>query len=91
MRVIGLDVSRTVAEIAYLERGRVHSGGRVGVERSSLQRFAKGLRATDHVVLEATDGNTAAIAETLKPFVGRVVIANPLQVRLIAESAHQDR
>jgi transposase len=85
MRVIGLDVSRTVAEIAYLEHGRVHSGGRVGVERDSLRRFAKGLLSTDHVVLEAT-GNTAAIAEALKPFVGRVVIANPLQVRLIAEA-----
>jgi len=85
MRVIGLDVSRTVAEIAYLEHGRVHSGGRIGVERDPLRRFAKGLRATDHVVLEAT-GNTAAIAEALKPFVGRVVIANPLQVRLIAEA-----
>jgi len=31
MRVVGVDVSRTVAEIAYLEQGRVHSGGRVGV------------------------------------------------------------
>jgi transposase len=63
MRVVGVGVSRTVAEIAYLEHGRVHSGGRVGVERSSLQRFAKGLRPTAHVVLEAT-GNTAAIVET---------------------------
>ena len=86
MRVVGVDVSRTVAEIAYLEHGRVHSGGRVGVERGSLQRFAKGaLRPSDHLVLEAT-GNTAAIAETLRPFVGRVVVANPLQVRLIAEA-----
>jgi transposase len=84
MRVVGVDVSRTVAEIAYLEHGHVHSGGRVGAERDSLQRFAKRLRATDHVVLEAT-GNTAAITETLKPFVDRVVVANPLQVRLIAE------
>jgi len=86
MRVVGIDVSRAVAEIAYLEHGRVHPGGRVGVERCSLERFAKGLlRPTDHVVLEAT-GNTAAIAETLKPFVSRVVVANPLQVRLIAEA-----
>lgn len=85
MRVVGIDVSRTVAEIAYLEHGHVHSGGRVGVERDSLHRFAKRLRVTDHVVLEAT-GNTAAIAETLKPFVDRVVVANPLQVRLIAEA-----
>lgn len=30
--------------------------------------------------------NTAAIAAALKPHVARVVVANPLQVRLIAES-----
>ncbi len=36
-------------------------------------------------MLEAT-GNTAAIAAALKPHVARVVIANPLQVRLIAEA-----
>ena len=37
------------------------------------------------MVLEATT-NTAAIATALKPYVARVVVANPLQVRLIAES-----
>jgi len=42
MRIVGVDDSRTVAEIAYLERGRLHPGGRIGVERCSLQRFAKG-------------------------------------------------
>ena len=86
MRVIGVDVSRTVAEIAYLEQGRIRSGGRVAIERDSLQHFAKSnLRATDHVVLEAT-GNTSAISESLRPYVGRVVVANPLKVRLIAEA-----
>ena len=85
MRVIGLDVSRTVGEIAYLEDGLVREGGRVLLQHESLLHFAQGLRATDEVVLEAT-GNTAAIAAALKPHVARVVIANPLQVRLIAEA-----
>jgi transposase len=85
MRVIGLDVSRTVAEIAYLEEGRVRAGGRIELTHAALDRFAKSLRATDHVVLEAT-GNTAAIVAALKPHVARVVVANPLQVRLIAEA-----
>jgi len=85
MRVIGLDVSRTFAEIAYLEDGAVRPGGRVGLHRPSLQRFAGALRPTDEVVLEATT-NTAAIVAALKPYVARVVVANPLQVRLIAES-----
>ena len=85
MRVVGLDVSRTVAEIAYLEDGRVRAGGRVTLERAALAQYANRLRPTDHVVLEAT-GNTAAIVAALHSHVARVVIANPLQVRLIAEA-----
>lgn len=85
MRVIGMDVSRTVAEIAYLEGGTIQPGGRVELVAPALERFAKVLRRTDEVVLEAT-GNTAVIAATLKPYVAKVVVANPLQVRLIAEA-----
>lgn len=85
MRVVGLDVSRSVAEIAYLEGGRIRQGGRVELTHSALSRFAAGLRSTDHAVLEAT-GNTAAIVVALKPYVERVIIANPLRVRLIAEA-----
>jgi transposase len=83
--IIGLDVSRTVAEIAYLEGGRIQPGGRVELVSPALQGFAKRLRRSDEVVLEAT-GNTAAIVAALKPYVARVIVANPLQVRLIAEA-----
>lgn len=58
MRIIGFVVSRSVAEIAYLEDGTLHAGGRTGLRRDELERFAARLRTTDHVVLEAT-GNTA--------------------------------
>lgn len=85
MRVIGLDVSRSVAEVAYLQDGLVHAGGRVLLKRPELEQFARSLSANDHVILEAT-GNTAAIVAELKPYAGRVVVANPLQVRLIAEA-----
>lgn len=85
MRVIGLDVSRSVAEVAYLEDGLLRPGGRVGLRCDELERFAARLRPDDHVVLEAA-GNTAAIADVLRPHVGRVIVANPLQVRLIAEA-----
>ncbi|RQR94662.1 IS110 family transposase [Burkholderia sp. Bp8991] len=85
MRIVGFDVSRSVAEIAYLEDGTLHAGGRTGLRRDELERFAEKLRATDHVVLEAT-GNTAAIVNVLRRHVARVAIANPLQVRLIAEA-----
>ncbi|MDN7535664.1 hypothetical protein QZM30_37225 [Burkholderia orbicola] len=43
-----------MAEIAYLEDGTLHAGGRTGLRRDELERFAVKLRATDHVVLEAT-------------------------------------
>nr|WP_258181396.1 transposase [Burkholderia multivorans] len=85
MRIVGLDVSRSLAEIAYLENGTLHAGGRTGLRRDELERFAEKLRATDHAVLEAT-GNTAAIVNVLRRHVAYVAIANPLQVRLFAEA-----
>lgn len=85
MRVVGLDVSRTVAEIAYLEDGRIRAGGRVELQHAPLHAFARRLHPTDEVVLEAT-GNTQAIVAALKAHVAKVVVANPLQVRLIAEA-----
>jgi transposase len=85
MRVIGLDVSRSVAEVAYLQEGLLRPGGRISLKRPDLEQFARRLSPDDHVILEAT-GNTAAIVATLKSHVGRVVVANPLQVRLIAET-----
>ncbi|MFM0228129.1 hypothetical protein PQR32_39855 [Paraburkholderia dipogonis] len=90
MRIVGLDVSRSVAEIAYLEDGVLQAGGRAGLRRDELERFAARLRSTDHVVLEAT-GNTAAIVNVLRPHVARVAIANPLLARLIAEARVKDR
>lgn len=74
-----------MAEIAYLEDGVLHAGGRAGLKRDELERFAGKLRGTDHVVLE-TAGNTAAIVNVLRPHVARVAIANPLLVRLIARA-----
>ena len=49
----------------------------------SLLRFARKLKPDDEIVIEAT-GNTSAIVRVLLPFVGRVVIANPILVRAIA-------
>ena len=53
MRVVSLDVSRTVAEVAYLEHGEVKSGGRIDLVQGTLARWAATqLRTTDHVVLD---------------------------------------
>jgi hypothetical protein len=85
MRVVGLDIHRVFAEAVMLENGAVRRLGRIGMTRDHLTAFAKTLSFDDHVVVEAT-GNASAVAEVIRPHVGRVVIANPRQVRLIAEA-----
>src|ERR671912_698824 len=85
MRVIGLDIHRVFAEAVMLEDGTVRRLGRVGMTRDHLATFARTLTHDDHVVVEAT-GNASAVAEVIRPHVGRVVVANPRQVRLIAEA-----
>src|ERR671932_1690461 len=69
-----------------LYNSKVARLGRVGMTREHLDTFARTvLTHDDHIVVEAT-GNATAVAEVLAPHVGRVVIANPRQVRLIAEA-----
>src|SRR4051812_17758036 len=84
-RVIGLDIHRTFAEAVIWEEGRLHRAGRVDMTRAALEGFGKSLRATDEVVVEAT-GNSMALSRVLSPFVARVIIANPLQVKAIAHA-----
>jgi len=85
MRIIGLDIHRTFAEVMFLEDGEVIHGGRVELCHSRFSAFAQTLRGDDEVVLEAT-GNTMAVVRLLEPHVSRVVIANPFQVRAIAHA-----
>jgi len=83
MRVIGLDVHRSFAQVSILESGLAKDHGRFAMDREAVLAFANTLTKHDEVVLEAT-GNTSAIVRLLSPFVRRVAIANPLQVRAIA-------
>jgi transposase len=85
VRIVGLDIHRVFAEAVMLDEGKVVRLGRIGMTREHLEAFARTLTHDDHVVVEAT-GNAAAVAEVLAPHVGRVAIANPRQVRLIAEA-----
>jgi transposase len=84
-RVIGLDIHRVFAEAVVLDAGKIVPLGKIGMTRQHLRAFARTLTHDDHVVIEAT-GNAAAVSEVLAPHVGRMVIANPRQVRLIAEA-----
>ncbi len=84
MRVVGMDIHRASAGAVALLDGKIVRLGRVDMRRDRLEAFARPSPThDDHVVVEAT-GNAAAVAEVLAPHVGRVVIANPKQVRLIA-------
>ena len=86
MRIIGMDIHRVAAEVVALCDGELVRLGRVPMLRERLEAFAREeLTHDDHVVVEAT-GNAAAVVEVLAPFVDRVVIANPKQVRLIAHA-----
>jgi transposase len=75
MRSIGLDVHRDFCEVAIFEDGEVTRHPRVPARRVALQAFARSLRPTDQVGLEAT-GNALAIARLIEPHVARVVVAN---------------
>ena len=83
MRSIALDVHRSFAQTAILENGKLRDAGKIDLEYSRVLRFARKLKPDDEIVIEAT-GNTSAIVRVLLPFVGRVVIANPILVRAIA-------
>ena len=86
MRVIGMDIHRVFAGLVAWLDGKAIRLGRVDMRRDRLEEFARtALTHDDHVVVEAT-GNAAAVVEVLSPHVGRVVVANPKQVRLIAHA-----
>jgi transposase len=86
MRIIGMDIHRVAAEVVALQDGKLSRLGRIPMLRDRLMAFAqKELTHDDHVVIEAT-GNAAALADLLAPYVDRVIVANPKQVRLIAHA-----
>lgn len=83
MRTIGMDIHRSFAQIAVLEDGVIKEERRLDLTRDSVLAFGGTLRPDDEVVLEAT-GNTAAVVRLLRPFVAKMVVANPVQLRAIA-------
>jgi transposase len=53
--------------------------------RAGLEGFGRSLGKEDEVVIEAT-GNAMAVVRVLSPYVARVIVANPLQVKAIAHA-----
>ena len=83
MAIIGMDIHRSFAQVAFLENGQIKREQRVELVHDRLVKFAKTLSVEDEVVIEAT-GNSAAVERILRPFVKRVVVANSRMVRAIA-------
>ena len=84
-RVIGMDIHRTFAEVVFWEDGKLRPAGRISMTRAGLEGFGRSLDKEDEVVIEAT-GNAMAVVRVLSPYVARVIIANPLQVKAIAHA-----
>src|SRR6516164_5624128 len=85
MRVVGMDIHRTFARAAILEDGKFTKEMRVDLVHDRIVKFAKTLTIEDEVVIEAT-GNSAAVERLIRPYVKRVIIANPRLVRAIAHA-----
>jgi transposase len=83
MRVIGMDIHRSFAQVAVLENGEITRQLRVDLLYGPVTEFAQTLSREDDVVLEAT-GNSAAVERLIRPHVRRVVVANSRLVRAIA-------
>jgi transposase len=55
------------------------------MSRAGLEAFGRGLESTDEIVVEAT-GNAMSAVRVLEPYVARVIVANPMQVKAIAHA-----
>ena len=85
-RYIALDIHKHYCVVAGVDReGRVLLQP-VRVEHADLEGWLKKkLLSTDHVVIEATT-NAWHVYDLLEPFVERVLVANPIQVKQIAKA-----
>ena len=83
----GLDVHKEFIQVCALgAKGTKRREFRVAASAEAVERFARGLRSGDHVVLEATF-HTWALHDILTRHVRHVVVANPLQVKAIAHAS----
>lgn len=83
MRIIGMDIHRSFAQVAIVEDGKVVKERRVELVHGPLVAFAETLSRDDVVVIEVT-GNSAAVERIMRPHVKRVAVANPRLVKAIA-------
>ena len=78
-----MDIHRLFAQVAFLEGGVFNEERPLELTRDAVITFVQALRPDDEVVLEPT-GNAASVVRLVRPHVGKVAIANPVQLRAIA-------
>ena len=66
MAIIGMDIHRSFAQVAFLQNGQIKREQRVELVHDRLVKFAKTLSIEDEVVIEAT-GNSAAVERICGP------------------------
>ena len=82
----GLDVHKAQVTFCVLdEAGTVVDRGEVPCRREAITQLADRLGPEAAVALETTT-HSHAVAELMTPYVQRVVVANPMKVRAIAEA-----
>jgi hypothetical protein len=81
MRVVGMDIHRSFAQVAILEDSQIKQELRVALVHHRLMEFARTRGPEDEIVFEAT-GNSAAVERLMRPQVKRVAIVNLCLVRL---------
>ena len=86
-RCVGLDVhKREITYCILAADGATIAQGKFALDRKALRHFAKNtLHAGDQVALESTT-NCWAVADVVRPHVGRVVVSNPMATKAIAQS-----
>jgi transposase len=82
----GLDVHKEFIQVCALSpEGKSRHDFRIGGRAEAIEAFARRLKRTDQVALEATF-HTWAIVQILARHVDRVVVADPAQVKAIASA-----
>jgi transposase len=85
-RYVALDIHKRYCIIAAVDRDGCVVLHPVRVEHADLEGWLKkNLRPTDHVVIESTT-NAWHVYDLLEPWVERVVVANPIKVKQIAQA-----
>ena len=85
-RYVALDIHKKYCVIAGVDRDARVLLQPVRVEHADLESWLrKKLGSTDHVVIESTT-NAWHVYDLLAPLVERVVVANPIKVKQIAQA-----